>query len=48
MLDGQSSVEATMRQAGIKTYLRASFPARESLGMLLSLERLLSGEVRPF
>lgn len=36
-----------MRQAGMKTYLRASCPARESLGMISSLEKLLSGEGRP-
>lgn len=43
----KASVEATMRQAGMKTYLRALCPARESLGTTVSLEKLLFGEDRP-
>lgn len=43
----KADVEATMRQAGGTTYLRASCPARESLGMSTSLERILPSAVRP-
>lgn len=36
-----ADVEATMRRVGMKTYLRASWPARESLGTMSSLEKIL-------